>query len=215
MKAKKLILLFLLSLPSFCYTGIVHHMLISVTEQKVLDHIFKHVMSSGGQSKDEFSVNGCLVTEENYTIELDRALKKERELEEAQRQQQVRAHLAFVDAAQVEIAAKLLSKLVAETTQLFHKILNPALEKFLVFNSRTIDSMEQLLQLKNFIQQLPDSIKHKIDAHDVEGLNFLYAKLEHWPARLEKFFQDTVQAAIKKSDDTVMLKELLKLVSES
>ena len=49
----------------------------------------------------------------------------------------------------------------------------------------------------------------------VKGLNFLYCKLEYWPARLEKFFQDTVQNAIRRSDDTIMLKELLKLVSES
>lgn len=214
MKAKKLIVLFFSMLASICNAGIIHHTLISITEQKILHHNFKHVMTSGSVEKDEFSVDGYVVSQENYTIELDKALKKEHEQEVAQQQEQVRARLAFIDATQVQIVAKLLQKLLDNTAQLLHKVSNPALEKFFVFSGRTIDSAEQLAQLKNFTQQLVPSIQNKIENNDFEGLNLFYTKLEHWPARLEKFFQDTVQSAIKKSDDTVMLKELLKLVSE-
>lgn len=214
MKAKKLILLFFSMLVSFCDAGIIHHTLISITEQKILNHNFKHVMTSGSLEKDEFSVDGYVVSQENYRSELDKALKKEHEQEVAEQQEQVRARLAFIEATQVQVVAKLLQKLLDKIGQLLHKISNPALENFFVFNGRTIDSAEQLGQLKNFTHQLVPSIQNKIENNDFEGLHLLYTKLEHWPSRLEKFFQDTVQSAIKKSDDTIMLKELLKLVSE-
>ncbi|MBP6869907.1 hypothetical protein KBC04_03430 [Candidatus Babeliales bacterium] len=214
MKVKKLILLFLLVAPSFFYAGVVHHTLISITEQKVLGHMFKHVMTSGGAEKDEFFIDGYAVPKDNYTTEFERACRKEQEDQAMLQQEQLRARLQFADVVQVEIAAKLLNKLLHQTTQLLHRINNPALEKFFVFSNNTIESSEQLLQLKNFTQQLAPSVQKKIANNDFEGLNLLYTKLENWPTRLEKFFQETVQSAIKKSDDTVMLKELLKLVSE-
>ena len=102
-----------------------------------------------------------------------------------------------------------------QVVQLLERVQNPALEKFFIFTDSTIESRDKLLQLKDFVEQLHSSVQRKVANNDFEGLNLLYTKLEYWPTRLEKFFQDTVQNAIRKSDDTIMLKELLKLVSES
>jgi len=215
MKAKKLILLSLALSAYVLNGGILHHTLISVTEQKVIGHMFKHIMTSGGADKDEFFIDGHVVTKENYQQEFERAQKKERD-EECFRQETARRdRLQFADIVQVEIAAKLLNKILVQVAQLLERIENPALERFFVFSDTTIDSRDQLMQLKYFTEQLNGSIQKKIATNDFEGLNLLYTKLEHWPTRLEKFFQDTVQNAINKSDDTMMLKELLKLVSES
>ncbi|MBV8661308.1 MAG: hypothetical protein JO129_04140 [Candidatus Dependentiae bacterium] len=215
MKAKKLILLFLVISTPILAAGIVHHTLISMTEQKIIGHMFKHVMTSGNADKDEYFIDGYAVTKENYLHEFERAQKKERE-EEALRQENFRrSHLEFVDAVQVEIAAKLTNKILMQVVQLLERVQNPALEKFFIFTDSTIESRDQLLQLKDFVEQLHSSVQRKVANNDFEGLNLLYTKLEYWPTRLEKFFQDTVQNAIRKSDDTIMLKELLKLVSES
>lgn len=215
MKAKKLILLLLALTGPILDAGTVLHTLTAMTEQKIMGHTFKHTMTSGGIEKDEFFIDGYLVTKDNYQQEFERSQKKEREEEYFRQEALCRARLQFVDVVQVEIAAKLLNKVLVQTAQLLERIQNPALEKFFVFTDSTIDSSDQLMQLKAFTQQLDFSIQKKIANNDFEGLNLLYTKLEYWPARLEKFFQDTIKNAIKKSDDTIMLKELLKLVSES
>ncbi|MDP3787696.1 MAG: hypothetical protein Q8Q60_00080 [Candidatus Chromulinivorax sp.] len=215
MNIKKLILLYFVVAISLIDAGIVHHTLISVAEQKIMGHLLKHVMVSGGAEKDEFFIDGHTVTQDRYQQEFDRLQQKEREEELLQQQVARRSRIEFADAMQVEIAAKLLNKILAQITQIFTRINNPALIQFFVFSKGTIDSQDQLMQLRDFTQQLQVSIQDKIVQQDFEGLHLLFTKLEHWPTRLEKFFQDTVQNAIKKSDDTIMLKELLKLVSES
>lgn len=213
MKVKKLILLYFALAAEMIATGIVQHTLISITEQRIMGKIFKHVMTSGSAEKDEFFINGSLVTKNNYEDEFELAQKKEREEELCKHETQRRARLQFIEMAQVEITAKLLYKVIAQISYLIDRIENSALEKFFVFNDSTIDSLDQLLQLKMLNLQLADSVKKKIAVNDFEGLHLLYNKLEHWPDRFEKFFQDTVQNAIKKSDDTVMLKQLLTLIS--
>ncbi len=212
MKAKKLIILFFTLLTLMLDAGTVHHTMISMTEQKVLGQTFKHVMISGGAEKDEFFMNGRTVTRDDYLQELEQFQKKEREEEFAQQENFRRSRIEFADMVQIEITAKLLNKILMQLEQLFEQVENPALEEFFVFTDGTIESHDQLTQLKNFTQQIDVSIQKKIVHNDFEGLNLLFTKLEHWPERLEKFFQNTVQSAIKKSDDTMMLKELLKLV---
>ncbi len=212
MKAKKLILLFLLCIGHICDAGTIHHTMISTTEQKIMGNLFKHVMTSGGVEKDEFFINDRVVTKEVYLQEFEHFQKKEWDEQFARNEAMCRSRVEFADMVQVEIAAKLIHKVLTQLIQLFERIANPALEKFYVFTDSTIDSQDQLQQLKDFTQQLDVSVQTKIVHNDFEGLNLLFTKLEHWPERLEKFFQNTVHHAIKKSDDTMMLKELLKLV---
>ena len=213
MKAKKLILLCVLLTASIFYAGTIHHTMISITEQKVMGHMFKHVMTSGGVEKDEYFIDGYAIAKDVYQQELERVLKKEREEDSVRQEISRRSRIEFADMMQVQIAAKLLNKVLVQVAQLIERIEKASLEKFYIFTDSTIDSQDQLMQLKDFTQQLELSIQKKIANQDFEGLNLLFTKLEYWPERLEKFFQNTVQNAIKKSDDTIMLKELLKLVS--
>ncbi len=215
MKAKKLVLLFLFAAADILTAGIVQHTVISITEQTIMGQHFKHVMKSGNVESDEFFMNGHSVTPDVYRVQLEMKEKQERDAERARHEAMRRNRLQFADSMQVEIIGKLLHNVVYDIARMLQRIQNPALEKFFVFHETTIESPDQLVQLKNFSEQLDAVIQKKIAMHDVENLHTLYTKLEFWPQRLEKFFQDTVNNAIKKSDDTAMLKELLKLVSEA
>ena len=213
MKVKKVIFLIMVFATSQIAAGIVNHTLISIAEQKILGHLFKHVITSGNAEKDEFFIDGRIVSKEKYSSEFERLQKKEWEDLAEQQEKQRRSRVQFSEMMQVEVVTKLLSKVIAQTNELLNRANNQALEKFFVWSHATIDSLDQLNQLKLFLDQVQDVMKQQIENNDYQGLNLLYTKLEFWPARLEKFFQDTVQQAIRQSDDTAMLKELLALVS--
>ena len=213
MKVKKVIFLIMVVVASSISAGIVNHTMISISEQKMLGHLFKHVITSGNAEKDEFFIDGRIVSKEKYSNEFERLQKKEWEDLAEQQEKQRRSRVQFSEMMQVEVITKLLSKVIAQTNDLLNRVHNPALERFFVYNHATIDSVDQLNQLKLFLDQVQDIMKQCVENNDYQGLNLLYNKLEFWPARLEKFFQDTVQQAIRQSDDTAMLKELLALVS--
>ncbi len=212
MKVKKYIILFLVCIGVILDAGTVQHSLISVTEHKIMGHLFKHVMTSADTQKDQFFIDGSEVVKEKYHHDLEQALQKERDDDRAYQEKQRRANLEFFDTVQVEIAAKLLQKTIDKIQMMIKKIENPALESFFVFNDLTVNSSDQLHDLKNFVNHMQGSIVRKVENFDYKGLNVILSHLEVWPDRLEKFFQATVHHAIKKSDDTAILKELLRLV---
>lgn len=214
MKAKKIFFLIISLISSKIAAEMIHHTMISITEQKMLGHMFKHVITSGSAEKDEFFIDGCAVIKENYYKEFERVQKKEWDELALQQENQRRARFQFAETVQMEVSAKLLDKVAVQTVDLLKKSLNPSLEKFFVFTDITIESIDQLYQLKKFVDQIQSSMKKIIESRDVESLHILHKKLECWPARLEKFFQDTVQQAIRQSDDTAMLKDLLRIASE-
>lgn len=215
MKAKKLFLLFLLGYVDAFHAGTVSHSFVSTSEQKVMNHVFKHVMTCSNAQKDEFFIDGRLVAQDRYEQELQTMLKQERDQEYQQQLTSRRNRIQFAEMMQVQIGAKLLNSMIAQVVKLIDSIENPALAKFFVFKDVTIGSYEQLMQLKNFTTQLESVLDEKVEEGDFQGLQSLCTKLEPWPARLEKCFQDTIQNAIKKSDDTMMLKELLQLVGQT
>lgn len=214
MKAKKIFFLIICFASAQIRAEMVHHTMISITEQKMLGHMFKHVMTSGSSEKDEFFIDGYAVIKENYYKEFEKIQKREWDELALQQENQRRARFEFAETVQMEVSAKLLDKVIVKTVDLLKKISNPSLEKFFIFTDITIESIDQLYQLKKFVDQVQNSMKKIIETRDIESLHVLHKKLECWPARLEKFFQDTVQQAIRQSDDTAMLKELLSIASE-
>jgi len=214
MKVKKIILFIMIVIKQVLHAGLVNHSMISIAEQKILGHTFKHVMTSSNADKDEFYIDGHVVTKEKYGKDFERLQRKEWEELATQQENQRRARLQFSESMQVQASAKILKKIIIQVIDLLQRTCNPSLEKFFVFHHATIDSSDQLHQLKLFAEQVQDSMKQYIENNDVKSMNALYTKLEYWPARIEKFYQDTVQQAIRQSDDTAMLKELLVLVSE-
>lgn len=210
MKVKKIFFLIIALLsPYYLPAHLICHTMISVTEQQMLGHTFKHSMTSGSAQKDEFFINGQAVSKENYYKEFDRIQKKEWDEHALQQEQQRRSRLDFSQIIQVEVTAKLLNTIVVQIEDWLKKCSNPSLEKFFVYTDMTIESADQFKQLDIFMDQLNISLQKIIENKDIESLQQLHKNLEPWPARLEKFFQDTVQRAIAQSDDTAVLKELL------
>lgn len=214
MKVKKIFFFIMTFVSLYLKAEMIRHTMVSITEQKMLGHMFKHVITSGSADKDEFFIDGYAVLKENYYKEFERIQKKEWEEIAAHQENQRRSRVQFSEMIQMEVTAKLLDKVVMQSVEMLKKICNPALEKFYQFTGTTIDSIEQLHQLQAFVDQIQSAMKKRIENKDADGLHVLYVKIEPWPARLEKFFQDTVQQAIYKSDDTAMLKELLSLASQ-
>jgi len=213
MKVKKIIILFHICFASLLNAEIIKHTLISITEKTIMGHLFKHIITSGGLERDEFYIDNQKVEKQLYLKEIDIYERKEREQVALHDELARRSRVDFIDMVQKEIIAKLLDKIVIDIISLFDRIENPALTEFFVFKVDTIQSSEQFIQLKEFVQQLHLSFSKKNMRQDYEHLHNFFTTLEVWPDRLEKFFQDTIQHAIKKSDDTAMLKELLSLVS--
>lgn len=215
MKVKKIFFLIIALLsPYYVCTNLIYHTMTSVTEQTMLGHTFKHIIVSGSAQKDEFFIDGQPISKENYYKEFDRIQKKEWDERALQQEQLRRSRIDFSQTVQVEVAAKLLNTIVVQITDLLKKCSNPSLEKFFVYTDMTIESADQFKQLDIFMGQLDMSLYKIIENKDIESLQHLYTNLEPWPARLEKFFQDTVQRAIAKSDDTAVLKELLTLTCD-
>ncbi|WP_162801701.1 hypothetical protein [Candidatus Chromulinivorax destructor] len=215
MKVKKIFFLIIALLsPYYLPAHLIYHTMTSVTEQTMLGHTFKHVMVSGSAQKDEFFINGQAVSKENYYKEFDRIQKKEWDEHALQQEQLRRSRIDFSQTVQVEVAAKLLNTIVVQIIDLLKKCSNPSLAKFFVYTDKTIESADQFQQLDAFMNQLNSSLQKIIENKDIESLQHLHKNLEPWPVRLEKFFQDTVQQAIAKSDDTAVLKELLTLTCD-
>jgi len=214
MKVNKIILYFLAFGMNLIHAEIMRHTLISITEQKVAGYDFKHTITSGSADKDKFFIDADVVSKDYYYKEYEDALKKEREAEIEMIKKQARLRLDFVDTAQVEIVAKLINKSLMNAYNQLYRVKKSSLEKFYMFSSKTVDSLDQLNQLESFLDQIKNSVSKWIEESNFDLLHNLYNRLEPWPIRLENFLQDTIQCAIKQSDDTAMLKELLALVSE-
>lgn len=214
MKAKMLFFFVLFSVVSVHGMGIVRHTFISITEKKVMGRMFKHVMKSGNKQQDEFFVDGLSVSSQQYDRDLERAEKKDREIKRAAEEEKRRNQLKFSDTVQSAVLAKLIAKLFVTIKGILKKIDSPQLEYYFVFAQDTISSLEQYDQLKAFLTSTENSVAHYIANNDIDNLQQTYNKIEDWPNRLDRFFQESVQNAIQKSDDTTFLKDLLALVSE-
>lgn len=215
MKVKVVIFAILFSVSNLWAMGIVRHTLISVTERKITGKLFKHVMKSGNAAQDEFFIDGFVVSADQYACDLERAEKKEREIKRCQEEEKRRSQVAFTNTAQSAIIAKIIGKVIDGLQGLVAKIgHHQQLEYYFVFRDATISSIDQFEQLKKLFAGSKNLVIEYIDSNDLEGLQQLYNKLEPWPDRLEKFFQESVQNAIQQSDNTTFLKELLTLIAE-
>jgi hypothetical protein len=214
MKVKKIVFLINICLMIPLSGVFVKHTITSITEQRIFGHDFKHIITSADQTLDQFFVDGHRVDFQRYEDQLLQALAQEHTEKLSRQQRQDRLKIEFAQAMQLEIAVKLINQLVNKIDIALEKIEHPALESFFVFHTHTIVDKDQLCALQNMIDQSQDFIDEKSKAKDMNELSALYDTLQAWPDRLEKFFQDSVQHAIKTCDDTTTLKEFLTLVSQ-
>lgn len=166
-----------------------------------------------GQIYCHFYVDSIPVEKERYDESLLEA-KKEEWIKEREMQEQKRhADLYFKNSAKLEILKKLLNNLYLDIASKLKKINNfEGLSQYYVFSNDTFNSLEELEQIED--ELLPQSKKliKNSEKNELITLNEFLEKIENLPEKLDKFFKDSVENAIKKCDDTKFLKRLLEFI---
>lgn len=194
----------------------VRHVSVFLQEETVSGVEFSSsIKSDRGKVEELYFVNKIPVQKNDFYKELEVAelLELRREHERIERQKKNR--IMFADQAQVAIIEKMIKKRLQESLRILDLLQNEQLQLYFVFQRDTIDSLQKLLDMKQFLNSVPrGELKELVEDHDMQGLQEMLDKIEQWPDKLELFFQASVQNAIKNSDDTVMLKELLGMLSQ-
>ena len=196
------------------YAGVIRHSLTSTIEEKVMGRTFKSVVYSGSEAEKKYYIDGFSLPFEKYELEYDRSKKDEIAHERQYQEKKQREKILFFDKVQLQVTAKLLNSTISEIQTQLQRLENPQLQHYFLFTDVTVVSQEQLSQIKRFVDQSLLSMKEFVESNDFDSINLLYAKCQHWPDRLEKFFQESIQHAIHQSDDTAMLKEILTLIAD-
>lgn len=193
----------------------VSHTTMSAQEELVGGIRFKHIKKSiNGKREELFQIDGSPVSKEEYDRRLEDAhlvdIRKERHRVDQQRQ----TYMEFTDQVHTAILEKLAKNMLNDVCERIERLHNEILKPYLVFDDYGIKSSYQLAEMKHYVQQQLKDLYELVQEHDTEGLQEICDKIEAWPEYLETCFKESVQNAIKQSDDTSVLKELLACVSE-
>lgn len=173
------------------------------------------VKSDNGRGEEKFFVNREPVSKDQYYRELEAAQLEQMRKERERLERKKRSRMSFVDQAQFAILEKLLFRLIGDIHHSLELLDHEQLKKYYIFNQKGIGSMDHLAQMRHYVHyKASDELKELAGLMDMQGLQEMLDKLEHWPDHLESLFKDSVQNAIKQSDDTAALKELLALISQ-
>lgn len=191
---------------------------VSMFEQEEIIHgvSFAHsIISDQGMEKEEFFVDKIPVQKDEFYKELELAqlgdLRKEREKIESKKQSRIQV----IDQAQLAIIEKLITKRLNEIKIALESLHHEQLKQYYVFQKNTVESWQKLLDFKQFIEYTASQeLKALLEQHDMHGLQKMLDTIDSWPDRLDQFFKESVQNAIKNCDDTAILKELLTLLSQ-
>lgn len=184
-----------------------------VTTELINGDRFCHKIETDGiSSKEYWTINGVMVSQEHYDERALEAEKKERKMERAKEYQRLVAQTTFKQTVRAEITKKLLKNIVEELESLLSKLQQHSLEQYSIFSMATVPHAQAYRELKERIKEAQNALC--LDPQDhAQEIADLYSYLEEWPCKVQKFFESTVQEAIRRCDDTRVLKELLALVS--
>lgn len=118
----------------------------------------------------------------------------------------------FNHEAKIKILKKLILAKLNEIKALISKIKRNNLNLYYVFNENSFSSLEifDLLDIE-IIPEIEKLLEISDNESQISILNNSLEKLEAYPDKLNKFFQDTVNNAIKLCDDVKLLRSLIEL----
>lgn len=212
---KVYILFFLIAINLFGLFGrtIEKSLSVYIIEEKVNGIRFTHRSDLiDGNLKELWSIDGQSVTHELYIKNILEAEMEERRKSRFEQDKRRKQEQNFKIQAHYDILRKLIQSALVEIKKEFSKIKNPLLAPFLQFSNETIDSENSLYELENELQNAQNLCQNS-DLADIQQLKEVVANLEIYPTKLEKFYQCSVNYAIKTCDNTRALKELLELIS--
>lgn len=118
----------------------------------------------------------------------------------------------FNHEANIKILKKLISAKLNEIKALILKIKKNNLSLYYIFNENSFSSLENFEVLEyEIIPEFEKLLEVPDSESQISILNSSLEKLETYPAKLNKFFQDIVNNAIKLCDDVKLLRNLIEL----
>ena len=208
-----LVLYFLLLISLQTLAKSVCHKMVMETEEKINGITFKHILESGATIKEVYLIQSVPVLKDEYILKIEQAEKEEREIQRTIEHDRMHARARFVSDSQFHIYQKLLSTAFMEIKQWLAKLEMPVVSEYYMFSSDTIASKGAFESFKNDVFLKAQVLLEECNQQqDLAALQKLVEQYEQVPYRLERFFQKSVQQAIKHCDDTKILKELLSLL---
>ncbi len=191
------------------------HMSMMVDEEFIDGTEFSRtVKSDQGKVEEKFLIDGASVLKDEYYTRLEQAQVKQLRKDRERVDRRTRARIAFADQSHALVLEKLAIKLLQDISLQVERLQHDNLKQYYVFKDDTIQSLSELLEMKHTAHKLLQSeLRELVEEHDLLALQDLVKKVDAWPDRLENCFKDTLNHAIKQSDDTAELKELLLMVS--
>ena len=169
---------------------------------------------ANGVKKQVWSIDGKPVEFEEYEEVILDAEKEIRRRERRARDERRRAAQDSRLQAVVELHKKLLRLLVEDVEAALAKFDDHRLMPFLVFDKDSLLSHKEFETIEGeLLQEAKKVLYEEVQDGDKTSLAATIQKLDGLPERLQELFQKTVDNAIKRCDDTKMLKELLGVLS--
>lgn len=165
-----------------------------------------------GKIQEIWAINGQSVSYDDYLEALLDAEREERRKQRKLEDEKRRQEQEFKALSHANIVKKLIRIKISEVTQELTKINEPLLSAYLSFDESTIDSREALNDISYIIEKARKNCQENVEVGFSQLQNTL-ASLEELPEKLRKFYQSSVNYAIKTCDDTRLLKDLLSLIS--
>ena len=214
-KEKYLLVLVMILLSSlFINARSIRHMSMIIDEEKVDGISFLHTLKSDqGKVAETFLIDGQPVDKSDYYHQLDQAYLKEMQKKREQNEYKSRLKVEFASKAHCAILNKVVVELLQKVSSLINRLRHDELKPYYVFDQDTVSSLSELLEIKQLVSQAQLDVSDLVSSNDMAALQDIIDKLESWQDKLEECFKNSVNNAIEQSDDTLMLKELLSVVS--
>ena len=167
---------------------------------------------ANGVKKQTWTIDSDLVDQETFE---ETVLESEKQVRRKERRQQMNRREFLIQERAISVVAlhkKLLRLLIEQVETVLKKFDDHRLGSFLIFDqSFSRDEFESIEA--DLIQSAKQVLYSAGDDSDVSPLAAIIEKLDGLEGRLHDLFQTTVNSAIKRCDDTRMLKDLLVIVS--
>jgi len=168
-----------------------------------------------GKVTKQWWINGKSTNEDAFleaVLEAEKMVRRQERKKEAERRD-YEQHEKFNTL--LALNRKLLHGKMQQVQEGLKRIEAHQLQPFLLFSEQTYPSQEVFNKIN---QELLPQVQALLDAdpydHELSEFEALLAQLDDVPDKLQELFYETANNAIKRCDNTKMLKELIELVNQ-
>jgi len=197
-------------------TMIKRSVMMHVLEEEIGGVVFTHRIDTiNGQQKELWVIDGQQVEEHEYFDQLSEQEALERKKQRLEESRRIREQQRFVFQEQWAVLKKIVRCHVQVIEKYLNKLSDSRLQPYLAFSAESFSGQDVF---DDFIKNEFLEAQNLVDGHNelsLEELQDVPSRLLPYQERIIKLYQDTLQIARERSDDTRLLKDLLHLVSEA